>query len=80
MFVGFSARTHDGMTPEVVNAKYINSPGTPIFHKGNILFGLQDARLHVSAAGHCWLVKGQLDVFRCSEAGMFTLITPRVRP
>jgi len=65
--VGFSARTIDGITPEASDAKYINSPETPIFRKGNMLFGLHEARLHINAAGKFWLVEGQLDV--CSLLG-----------
>jgi DNA primase len=49
-------------------AKYINSPETPIFHKGNILFGLNHARKFVS--DHFIIVEGPLDVFRCWESGL----------
>jgi DNA primase len=75
--VGFSARVIEGMSTEISDAKYINSPETPIFHKGNILFGLQEARLHVNDADQFWLVEGQLDVFRCWEIGLLTAIAPQ---
>ena len=47
--VAFTARKLD-QTPQndpARDAKYINSPETPIFHKGRILFGLDHARTHL---------------------------------
>ncbi|MDR2720702.1 MAG: DNA primase [Puniceicoccales bacterium] len=75
--IGFAARAVDGITSDGLEAKYVNSPETPIFHKGDVLFGLYEARLHVSVANQFWLVEGQLDVFRCWEAGMLTAIAPQ---
>jgi DNA primase len=75
--VGFSARIIEGMSTEISDAKYINSPETPIFHKGNILFGLHEARLHINDEDQFWLVEGQLDVFRCWEMGLLTAIAPQ---
>jgi DNA primase len=75
--VGFSARIVEGLPAEMLDAKYVNSPETPIFRKSNILFGLHEARLHIGAAEQFWLVEGPFDVFRCWEAGMLTAIAPQ---
>jgi DNA primase len=74
---GFSARAIDGITAKLSDAKYINSPETPIFRKGSMLFGLHEARLHIGEASQFWLVEGQLDVFRCWEAGLLTAVAPQ---
>jgi DNA primase len=42
-------------------AKYINSPESPIYHKGNQLFGLHVARDAIKEAGHAVLVEGNFD-------------------
>ncbi|MDR2436137.1 MAG: DNA primase [Puniceicoccales bacterium] len=75
--IGFAARAVDGMTSDGLEAKYVNSPETPIFRKGDVLFGLHEARLHIGAGDKFWLVEGQLDVFRCWEAGMSTAVAPQ---
>lgn len=50
--------------------KYLNSPETPIFRKGSILYGLGLARKAISAAGSAVLVEGYLDVISCHRAGV----------
>jgi DNA primase len=77
--VGFSARFVDGITPnnELADAKYINSPETEIFHKGNLLFGLHRARQHISNGDAFWMVEGQFDAMRCWMNGLGTAIAPQ---
>ncbi len=75
--VGFSARAVPELTSVLTDAKYINSPETEIFHKGNLLFGLYEARLHINECDHFWLVEGQLDVLRCWEKGLTTAVAPQ---
>lgn len=58
-------------------AKYINSPETPIFHKGRTLFGLDHARQYIEKEGFFLLVEGQLDALRCWENGFKTVIAPQ---
>ncbi|MBL4574665.1 MAG: DNA primase [Opitutaceae bacterium] len=58
-------------------AKYINSPETPIFIKGNILFNLDRARLQVTPEHPFLLVEGQLDAMRCHQVGLTTAIAPQ---
>jgi DNA primase len=49
------------------DAKYVNSPETPIFHKGAILFGLDHARKNVGETIPFLMVEGQMDCLRCHE-------------
>jgi len=68
------------ITPEddpAKEAKYINSPETPIFHKGKTLFGLNYARQHLEQEGFFLLVEGQLDTLRCWDSGFKTAIAPQ---
>ncbi|MDR1458150.1 MAG: DNA primase [Puniceicoccales bacterium] len=75
--VAFSARKIDGITAGTSDSKYINSPETPIFHKGSLLFGLDRARKHIQRVGTFYIVEGQLDVIRCLEAGLTTAVAPQ---
>ena len=77
--VAFTARQTD-RTPEddpAHEAKYVNSPETPIFTKGNLLFNLDRARTNVGDGKPFVLVEGQLDTIRCWSAGLKTAIAPQ---
>ncbi|MFP4068569.1 MAG: DNA primase [Opitutales bacterium] len=58
-------------------AKYVNSPETPIFHKGRILFGMDHARTHLKEGGSFLMVEGQLDAIRCWSVGLHTAVAPQ---
>jgi len=77
--VAFTARQTD-LTPAddpSHEAKYVNSPETPIFTKGNLLFNLDRART-AAGEGHPFvLVEGQLDAMRCWQVGLKTAIAPQ---
>ena len=77
--VAFTARQTD-LTPEddpAREAKYVNSPETPIFTKGNLLFNLDRARSQVGEGKPFVLVEGQLDALRCWSVGLKTAIAPQ---
>ena len=77
--VAFTARQTE-LTPEddpAREAKYVNSPETPIFTKGNLLFNLDRARTAVGDGRPFVLVEGQLDAIRCWSAGLKTAIAPQ---
>lgn len=57
-------------------AKYVNSPETPIFTKGELLFNLDRARKHSGEAPFV-MVEGQLDAMRCWHAGLKTVVAPQ---
>jgi DNA primase len=77
--VAFTAR-QTGLTPEddpAREAKYVNSPETPIFTKGHLLFNLDRARTAVGEGRPFVLVEGQLDALRCWSVGLKTAIAPQ---
>ncbi|MBA3850459.1 MAG: DNA primase [Opitutus sp.] len=77
--VAFTARQLE-LTPQddpAREAKYVNSPETPIFTKSNLLFNLDRARSHVGDGRPFVLVEGQLDALRCWSVGLKTAIAPQ---
>ncbi len=77
--VAFTARQTD-LTPEddpAREAKYVNSPETPIFSKSHLLFNLDRARTHAKEGHPFVLVEGQLDALRCWSVGLKTAIAPQ---
>ena len=77
--VAFTARQLS-VTPEndpAREAKYVNSPETPIFSKGNLLFNLDKARRHIDENKRFLLVEGQLDAIRCWEQGEKNVVAPQ---
>ena len=64
--VGFSARQleKDG------TAKYINSPETPIFHKGENLYNYHNVSGSAHRDGYCYLMEGFMDVMSAYRAGI----------
>ena len=50
-------------------AKYVNSPGTDLFNKGTLLFGIHIARKAVNEHTPFVMVEGQLDAVRCWTEG-----------
>jgi len=58
-------------------AKYVNSPETPIFTKGNLLFNLDRARTQVGEGKPFVIVEGQLDAMRCWQVGLRTAVAPQ---
>lgn len=69
--VGFGARKLD---PEEDGPKYLNSPESPIFHKGRLLYGLDLAKREISKQGKAVIVEGYTDVMACHEAGVTTAV------
>ena len=77
----FTARKLDH-TPEWgdrKSPKYVNSPETPIFEKGNLLFNLHLANKEISEEKEFLLVEGQLDAIRCWDMGFQTAVAPQGR-
>lgn len=70
--VGFGARIVD---PNDI-PKFLNSPETPIFNKGHILYGLDRARKPIRAANQAVIVEGYLDVIALHQAGYENVVSP----
>lgn len=49
--------------------KYLNSPETPLFQKGNELYGLFEARQAIRDAGYVLVVEGYMDVVALAQTG-----------
>jgi DNA primase len=62
--IGFGARSLDGSEP-----KYLNSPETPIFHKGRELYGLFEAQEAIRRKRRVIVCEGYLDVIQLAQAG-----------
>lgn len=52
------------------NPKYLNSQETPIFHKSQVLYGLDKAKAHMASSGTAIVVEGYTDVIALHEAGI----------
>jgi DNA primase len=61
--IGFGGRVLDDSTP-----KYLNSPETPLFHKGRELYGLHQAK--AGGSEHLFVVEGYMDVIALHQFGV----------
>jgi len=57
--IAFTARTLE--SGEKAGPKYVNSPETPLYRKGEVLFNLDKAKSAIRQAGYALLVEGQMD-------------------
>jgi len=69
--VGFGGRILGEGEP-----KYLNSPDTPIFHKGKLLYNLHVAKHAMRKAERAILVEGYFDVLRLSLVGIEEVVAP----
>ena len=72
--VGFSGRILDA---EKSPAKYVNSPETPIFSKGRLLFGLNQSKRSLMEQGVAIVCEGQFDLITAFEHGVKNVIAPQ---
>ena len=56
--------------------KYLNSPDSPVFHKGKLLYNLPVAKHAMRKAERAILVEGYFDVLRLSLAGIEEVVAP----
>ncbi|MGE5518230.1 MAG: DNA primase [Bacteroidota bacterium] len=69
--VAFGARTLGDGQP-----KYLNSPDTPLFHKGSMLYGLAHARETARERNLALAVEGYMDVIALHQAGFTYAVAP----
>ncbi|MDR0479767.1 MAG: DNA primase, partial [Burkholderiaceae bacterium] len=62
--IGFGGRVLGDEKP-----KYLNSPETPVFHKGHELYGLYEARQAIREQGYALVVEGYMDVVALAQLG-----------
>jgi DNA primase len=69
--VGFGGRVIGEGEP-----KYLNSPDSEVFHKGQLLYNLHDAKHAIRKAERAVVVEGYFDVLRLAEAGIENVVAP----
>ena len=72
--IAFSGRL---LKDEEGAAKYLNSPETSLFRKGNILFGLHKSKRALIEANCAIVCEGQLDLISLFEAGITNVVAPQ---
>jgi DNA primase len=70
--IAFTARTLD--TGDKAGPKYINSPETPLYSKGQVLFNLDKAKAQIRAMEFALLVEGQMDCISVFMRGIQNVI------
>jgi DNA primase len=71
--IGFGGRR---LTDDEEVPKYINSPDTPVFHKGKIVYGLNWSRSAIRRADLVHVVEGYMDLVSLLAAGVENVIAP----
>ena len=71
--VAFSGRL---LQPKATGGKYINSPESPLFSKGNILFGLEKSKRAIAKARQAVVLEGQVDLIIAFSAGIENVVAP----
>ena len=69
--VGFGARK---LFDDDQGPKYLNTPETPIYHKAQVLYGLDLAKRDISRTQRAVIVEGYTDVMACHLAGVTTAV------
>ena len=72
--IAFSGRL---LKEEESSAKYLNSPETPLFRKGGVLFGLDKSKRALIEANFAVVCEGQLDLISLFEAGITNVVAPQ---
>ncbi len=69
--IGFGARR---LLDDDKGPKYLNTPETPVYHKSQVLYGLDLARRDISKDKRVVIVEGYTDVMACHLAGVTTAV------
>ncbi len=69
--LGFGARI---LKNNVKTAKYLNSPETEIYHKSQVLYGLNQAKQSIAKNNICLLVEGYMDVISLHQNGIENVV------
>ena len=71
--VAFSGRV---LQPKAAGGKYINSPESPLFSKGNLLFGLEKSKRTIAQSRQAVVLEGQVDLIVAFAAGIENVVAP----
>jgi len=69
--LGFGARR---LLDDDKGPKYLNTPETPVYHKSQVLYGLDLAKKDISRSKQIVVVEGYTDVMACHLAGVTTAV------
>ncbi|MFP5231828.1 MAG: DNA primase [Acidobacteriota bacterium] len=73
--IAFTARALDGAEQDPkAGPKYLNSPETPLYTKGQVLFNLDKAKAAIREMDFALLVEGQMDCIRVFMGGIGNVI------
>jgi DNA primase len=72
--VAFSGRI---LTGDEKTAKYVNSPETPVFTKGKVMFGLDKSKRALLDTHRAVICEGQLDLIACFMSGLKNVVAPQ---
>lgn len=72
--VAFSGRI---LNSDPQGRKYVNSPETPIFTKGRIMYGLDKSKRALLESHSAVVCEGQLDLIACYMAGVHNIVAPQ---
>ncbi|WP_370290211.1 DNA primase [Nocardioides sp.] len=70
--IGFGARRI--FDDDRIDAKYLNTPETPIYKKSQVLYGIDHARREIAKSSQAVVVEGYTDVMACHLAGIRTAV------
>lgn len=69
--VGFSGRV---LEDKLDVSKYVNTKETPVYHKGSLFFGLDNAKEEIKKREQAILVEGEFDVIACYKEGIKNVV------
>ena len=69
--VGFSGRV---LEPDTKEAKYVNSPETLLYHKSEILYGLETTKEAIKKANKAVVVEGEFDLISSYQSGAVNVV------
>ena len=75
--VGFAGRVVGSWKEEEaakIGPKYINTPESPLYHKSELLYGLETTRNAIKAHGEAVIVEGELDLISSYQAGVENIV------
>jgi DNA primase len=72
--IAFSGRQ---INPNATGGKYVNSPESPLFSKGSILFGLSKSKRSIARSRQAIVLEGQIDLITAFEAGIENVTAPQ---
>jgi len=72
--IGFSGRV---LQEAEKTGKYVNSPETPLFTKGRVIYGLDKTKRALLEAGRAIICEGQLDLIACFMAEVKNVVAPQ---